>query len=100
MVNHEEFAGNLPAVESSYRIELRIGLLGGASLVKAANRGYILAGFFLLATVLSFGQATPDPWLLLASSNNGAINGHTSREELVRVSGKANVIDGDVEIGE
>jgi hypothetical protein len=50
--------------------------------------------------MLSFGQTAPDPWLLLASSDKGAINGHTTREELVRVYGKGNVVDRDVDIGE
>src|SRR5260221_1158601 len=59
-----------------------------------------LAGFFFLAIALGVGQATPDPWLLLASSDKGAINGHTTREELVRAYGKANVVDHDVDVGE
>src|SRR5690242_3166397 len=62
--------------------------------------GYIFAGFLFLPAIFSYGQATPSPWLLLASSDKGAINGHTTREELVRVYGKANVVDRDIDIGE
>src|SRR5450432_2161785 len=68
--------------------------------MKAADRGCILSGFFLLGMALGVGQATPDQWLLLASSEKGAIDGHTTREELVRVYGKANVVDRDVDVGE
>jgi hypothetical protein len=68
--------------------------------MNAAGRAYILAGFFFLASVLGVSQAAPNQWLLLASSDKGAINGHTTREELVRIYGRANVVDRDVDIGE
>jgi hypothetical protein len=67
---------------------------------EVARGACILAGLFFLAITLGVGQATPDPWLLLASSNEGTINGHTTREDLVRVYGKANVVDRDIDIGE
>ena len=65
-----------------------------------AAQGYILTGFLFLGAIFAFGQTSPDPWLVLASSDKGAINGKTTREELVRAYGKANVIDRDVDIGE
>ena len=68
--------------------------------MKAKRLVHTLAGVLFLGTLLSFGQAPPDPWLLLASSDKGAINGHTKRDELVRVYGKSNVVDRDVDVGE
>lgn len=68
--------------------------------MKTTRKAYPVGGFLVLAAVLAIGQATPDPWLLLASNDKGPINGSTTREELVRVYGKANVIDRDVDIGE
>jgi len=68
--------------------------------MKTTGKAYSVGGFFVLAAVLAIGQATPDPWLVLASSDKGPINGHTTREELVRAYGKANVVDRDVDIGE
>ena len=59
-----------------------------------------LARFAFLATTLGFGQAAPDPWLILASGERGSINAHTSRQDLVRMYGAANVVDQDVDIGE
>jgi hypothetical protein len=59
-----------------------------------------LAGCVLLTALSGFGQAAPDPWLILASGEKGSINAHTTREDLVRMFGAANVIDQDVDIGE
>ena len=59
-----------------------------------------LAGVILLAAMTAFGQAHADPRLILASGDKGAINSHTTRKDLVRVYGAANVVDQDVDIGE
>ncbi|MGB6632343.1 MAG: hypothetical protein WBE52_13985, partial [Terriglobales bacterium] len=59
-----------------------------------------LAGFILLAVMTVFGQAQVDPWLILASGEKGTINSHTTRKDLVRTYGAANVVDQDVDIGE
>ena len=59
-----------------------------------------MAGFILLAAMTAFGQAQADPWLILASGEKGAINWHTTRKDLVRMYGAANVVDQDVDIGE
>jgi hypothetical protein len=59
-----------------------------------------LAGFILFAAMTAFGQAQADPWLILASGEKGAINSHTTRKDLVRMYGAANVVDQDVDIGE
>ena len=48
----------------------------------------------------AFGQAQSDPWLILASGEKGVINLHTTRKDLVRMYGAANVVDQDVDIGE
>src|SRR5579863_3835749 len=69
-------------------------------LMKAARTACILAGFSFLGTILGFGQATPDPWLILASGEKGAINAHTTRVDLVRMYGAANVVDHDVDVDE
>jgi hypothetical protein len=59
-----------------------------------------LAGFVLLLTMLGFGQAVPDPWLIVARGASGSINAHTTRQQLVRMYGASNVVDQDVDIGE
>lgn len=59
-----------------------------------------LAGLVFLMTNLGFGQSQPDPWLLLARGGKGTINAHTTRRDLVRMYGAANVADQDVDIGE
>jgi hypothetical protein len=87
-------------MDSSCRIERRIGLGETQLPLKAAGGGYILSGFLFVGTMLGFGQTTPDPWLLLASNEKGAINSHTTRDELVRAYGKANVVDQEVDVGE
>jgi hypothetical protein len=63
-------------------------------------RGACIVAAIVFLRTLGFGQAAPDPWLILASGDKGAIHGHTTREDLVRVYGKANVVDQDVEVGE
>ncbi len=68
--------------------------------MKAALSSCILAGLFFLGPIVGFSQYMPDPWLIIASSEKGAINGHTTRADLVRAYGKANVIDQDVDVGE
>lgn len=59
-----------------------------------------LAGFILLAAMAAFGQGQSGPWLILATGEKGAINSHTTRKDLVRRYGAANVVDQDVDIGE
>ena len=45
-------------------------------------------------------QSAPDPWLILADGTAGTINSKTTRADLVRSFGAANVMDRDVDIGE
>jgi hypothetical protein len=59
-----------------------------------------LAGFVFLATMPGFGQAAADPWLILVSGEKGAINAHTTRQDLVRIYGASNVVDKDVDVSE
>jgi hypothetical protein len=54
----------------------------------------------VLATTSTFGQAKPDPWIILVSGENGAIHAHTTRQDLVRTYEATNVVDKDVDIGE
>lgn len=68
--------------------------------MRATSGASLLTGFFFLGTALVLSQAAPDPWLLFASRDKGAINGQTTRADLVRVYGKANVVDRDVDVGE
>jgi len=57
--------------------------------------------FVLMAiSVPAFGQTAADPWLILASGEQGSINVHTTREDLVRVYGAANVVDQDADVGD
>jgi len=67
--------------------------------MKAAPCACILAGFLVLRTMLGFCQATPDPWLILASGAKGAINVGTTRGQLVRLYGASNVVDQDADVG-
>ncbi len=55
-----------------------------------------LAGVSLCAV----GQTEADSWLILANGANGSINAYTTREDLVRLYGAANVVDQDVDMGE
>src|SRR5580700_7795412 len=59
-----------------------------------------LASFILLAAVTALGQVPADRWLILANGENGAINSHTTRKDLVRMYGVANAVDQDVDMGE
>jgi hypothetical protein len=59
-----------------------------------------IAGCVLLTTLSGFGQAAPDPWLILVSGEKGSINAHTIRRDLVRMYGASNVVDKDVDVGE
>jgi len=68
--------------------------------MQAARRACILVGLLFLGTVLGFSQATSDPWLIVTSGRRGSINPHTTRADLVRMYGAANVVDQDVDIGE
>jgi hypothetical protein len=68
--------------------------------MKAARCASILAGFFYLATILGFSQATLGPWLILAGGEKGAINPNTTRKDLVRMYGAANVVDEEADVGE
>jgi len=55
-----------------------------------------LAGFVLLTTMAAFGQAAADPWLILGTGEKGSINPRTTRQDLVRMCGAANVVDQDL----
>jgi hypothetical protein len=50
--------------------------------------------------MLDLSQAAPDPWLILASGEKSAINAHTTRADLVRMYGAANVVDEEADVGE
>ena len=62
------------------------------------NAVFLLA--ILVASVCAFGQAKADPWLILPSGKTGLINAHTTRADLARTYGEANVVDQDVDTGE
>ncbi len=59
-----------------------------------------LAGFVFLMTVLGFGQAEADPWLIVPNGDGGPINYRVTRADLVQRYGAANVVDQEVELGE
>jgi hypothetical protein len=59
-----------------------------------------VAGFVFMMTMLGFGQASSDPWLILANGQNGLINTHTTREDLIDKYGASNVVDQDFDDGE
>jgi hypothetical protein len=56
--------------------------------------------FLLLSALSAFGGSAPDPWLIALPPRNGAITASTTRRELVKRYGAANVRDQDVGIGE
>jgi hypothetical protein len=61
----------------------------------------VLVATIFLLTVSAFGQDKPsDPWLLFAKGDRGSINTKTTRQDLVRLYGAKNVVDGDLELGE
>jgi len=60
----------------------------------------ILTGFVLLGSTAAFGQAAADPWPILPGGEKGSINVHTTRRDLVRMYGAANVVDRDISLGE
>jgi len=91
---------NLFGPKSPARIEQGRNPMRTNRIVMAVHSGYMLAGLVFLATMAAFGQTAPDPWLILASGAKGAINVHTTRQDLVRVYGAENVVDEDVDIGE
>jgi len=59
-----------------------------------------LAGLVLMVGLTASAQTTPDPWLILLGSEDSAFTAHTTREDLVRRYGAANVSDRDIDIGE
>lgn len=59
-----------------------------------------LVGAILFVAGSGCAQSPSDPWLILASGEKGSINAHTTRQEMVRTYGAANVVDQDVDIGE
>jgi len=59
-----------------------------------------LAAFLFLVAMQSLGQATVDPWLILAGGEKGSINAHTTRQDLVRIYGASHVVDQDADVGE
>jgi hypothetical protein len=61
---------------------------------------FLFAGFAFLAATSAFAQAASGPWLILASGEKGAINAHTTREDLVRAYGASNVTEHDADVGE
>jgi hypothetical protein len=77
-----------------------MGRLLSRSLLQSAIRVVWLAAFTLLAAAFGFAQSASDPWLILASGEKGSINVHTTRDDLVRMFGAANVVDQDVDTGE
>jgi hypothetical protein len=73
---------------------------------KREERLCFFCDFLWLAAILAslltcvFGQAESNPWLILASGGKGAINSHTTREDLVRLYGESNVVDHDADVGD
>jgi hypothetical protein len=59
-----------------------------------------LAAILVVLLALAFGQAESDPWLIVTNGEKGSINARTTREDLVRLYGAENVVDGDVDVGE
>lgn len=68
--------------------------------MKPSHITCILGGFFFLGTIPGVSQVQPDPWLILAGGENGAIHAHTTRKDLVRMYGAANVVDEEADVGE
>jgi len=66
------------------------------------NIGYFfcLAAVVIALSLAVSGQAQSDPWLILTNGEAGSINCHTTREDLVRLYGTANVVDQEVDVGE
>lgn len=61
---------------------------------------FVIAAFILPLALFVSGQVASDPWLILADGNQGSINVHTTRQDLVRMYGANNVVDRDVDVGE
>ena len=59
-----------------------------------------LPAVLLLGVLQSFAQTAPDPWLILTNGERGSITSRTTRADLVRLYGAANVVDRDVNVGE
>lgn len=59
-----------------------------------------LAAFLFTVSASAFGQTQPDPWLILTTGEKGSINLRTTKQDLVRMYGKSNVVDRDVYLGE
>jgi len=68
--------------------------------MKTARSACILAELLFLWTILALSQAAPDPWLLLAGGEKGAINAKTTQKDLIRMYGAANVVDQEADVGE
>jgi len=102
MVNYQPTIDrNLSMVKSQTRIERdRAGPTSKLWRPMGDDSVFQLAGFVFLATLLGFGQTMPDPWLILSGGKTGSINAHTTRNDLVRLYGTANVVDQDVDVGE
>jgi hypothetical protein len=66
----------------------------------ASRDRFVAAAFILLLASSLSAQVTSDPWLILARGEKGSINVHTTRQDLVRMYGKSNVVDQDVNLGE
>jgi len=54
----------------------------------------------MFVSACAFGQATPDPWLVVPGGDAGPITARTTREDLVHRYGAANVVDEEVGVGE
>jgi len=53
-----------------------------------------------LLSASAYAQTESDPWLILPSGETGSINARTTRADLVRTYGAANVVDQNVDVGE
>ncbi len=60
----------------------------------------VLGGCALAAALLGFGQAPPDPWLILTNGKTGPINAHTTFQDLVRQYETKNVVEREIDVGE
>ena len=68
--------------------------------MKSLLHRFVFVGTIFLLVISAVSQDKPDPWLLFADGERGAINAHTTRKDLVRIYGPSNVVDKDVDIGE
>ncbi len=68
---------------------------------RCAHHLVVVGMVFILTQIdLCLAQSTSDNWLIVASAEKGVVNLHTTRVDLVRSFGNANVVDKDVDVGE